>query len=783
MPYSTISDLPAEVRDKLTPDEQQQWLAVFNRVLEQTGDEEKAFMAAWGAVRKGRAARSVAIRRDGDQVIVKGWGMKFTGPEDPDAYDTFFSTLTNLLAEFYTNAPLWYEHGMDYDYGWQPIGRRHNAEIYGFGVWVEHELFPDHPLYERTLREIEAGELSYSSDSIEHYVEAGFNWANGEVRVWPLAGWSLTKQPAEPGLGPVTIDGLQAVITEMQGEPLKHYPLEGGRATLTLPAGLPIKSTILPEAPEGPADEPAGSEAREAQEDGEQARRSTDLSNNGERDMDPEMLASLAEFLGVEATPEAVAAALRDLIAMLESDAAESAPDAAPLRSALDLEADADDEAVVERLQGFLALIESEDQPEDEAVYDFGALRAARRRYDAVADHTPAHDRLPYQVPDEGDDDPYDDPPPARRNGGNGNARPGAFVPRRSRSIYRPNVNRGVERPGVAHAVLAALGQTPPGFRGPLPAIRARLFRLDRAARAQDSADGPRGAWVLNREIAADILEPLTAQLVLFEAGATRMPMDGIDSLTIRKQVGVPGAYWAAENTEIDGEDAEWAVASLMLKELRAPTSWPNRWLRNLAAGAEQMMRDQMIKAMKLKIEYSALFGSGAVPADGTSTGQEPLGVRNTPGVTVTNLGRTPEINDLNVAQGVLEDNNIEESGTWGWISHPRTFRTFEYMRDENGLPILRNSWAEGVRIRSLVDFPYQKTTGVPKNLGVGANESVLFLGDWQELVVGMGMDVELVVSEHVEIKQNNTFVMGIAYVDTAVMHSEAFHVHTGVLT
>lgn len=835
--YNAITDLPPEVREHLTPDEQARWLTAFNSVLAQTGDEEKAWLAAWGTVRKGRAARTVALRQDGDElVIVRGWGLKFTNPADPDLYGEHFSHLTTLLADFYGDAPLWYEHGMDSDYGYLPIGRRARVEIYGWGIWAEHTLFPDHPLYERTVREIREGRLSYSSDSIAHHVEAGFNLASGELRAWPLAGWSLTQHPAEPGLGPVTLDGLAATIEEVVAAPSKRYELDGGRATVTVTASRSVygpPGTAPTDDGATPADEIAASdsEAREAQGDGtadlgaeapvhdereddatepvvpstehDQGVMTTDAPTSpdgasdsapddetptdeidieGEGTMDPEMLASLAQFLGVDATPEAVATALRDLIAALEGgeqDGAESAapmPDAGAVRSALDMEDGADNSAVIEALRGMLALL---DAPAHGG-YDYGALRAARRRFDALADQTPVTPQVPYRTREMDMDDEDDEQPPSG-NGVMGMTR----TPSTGRSLVRrraPAFNRGVTKPGVAHAVLAALGVMPPGFRGTLTDARRHLFRTDRAAKVGGD-DGPRGGWVLNAEIAGDILEPLRSSLVLLDAGATYMPMNGIDTLTIRKMVGVPGAYWAAEGTEVEGDEASWATATLTLKELRAPNTWPNRWLRNLAPGAESMIRDQMVKSMRLKMEYSALFGSGGVPDDDTSTGIEPLGVRYTPGVTVATLSpeRALTLDDLRTAHAALEDNDVEEGPGWGWVSHPRTFRTFEYMTDENGLPILRDSWDQGVRNRALVDFPYYKTTGVPKTLGAGT-ATTLFFGDWQELVIGMGMDVELVVSEHRYIEKNSTFVMAVAYVDTAVMRSEAFHVTTGVL-
>jgi HK97 family phage major capsid protein len=768
MPYSTISDLPAQVRDLLSPDEQAQWLAVFNRVLEQTGDEEKALLAAWGAVRKARAAgRAMTLEHTVDgTVLVKGWGMKFTGVDDPDSYGTHFSTLTNLLAEYYQDAPLWYEHGLDLDYGYKPIGKRRVVEIYGFGVWAVHELFTDHPLYERTRREIEAGQLSYSSDSILHYVDQGTNMANGEIRMWPLAGWSLTKQPAEPGLGPVTLDGMQATIQDVVNSPARRMPVEDGRVIVTLTS---CKSVYDPQrdptvaAVSSPDDD---SQAREAHESGGQQSSDSHISEG--TIMNPEALRALADFFGVDATPDAVRASMDTMIAALRGED-EHDVDAEALRMALSIDDDAGDEAVITELASLRAQLDADDEPDDSeadtdapdvapesdtdvparSTYNYHALRTAR----SVLDTPPAgNPPMPHHVP----------------RGGQRAAR--------SRALHAPHVNMGVRAPAVEDAVLAALGVTPPNFRrATLPQARARLFQLDRAAKAGSDA-GPQGAWVLHQEIAADILAPLVDRLVLFQAGAFRWPMGGIDSLTVRKQVGLPGAYWTAEDTAVEGDDVNWATAQLTLKELRAPTTWPNRWLRNVLPQVEGMLRDSIEKAMRLKLEYSALYGTGSRPADGKSTGMEPLGVRYTDGVTITDkAGAALDVDDLATAQGTLEDANVDESETWGWLSRPSLFRQFEYMKDANGHPIMRESWMDGVRAQSLVNYPYHKTNQVPLSGG----QTDLFFGDWQELVVGMGQDVELVVSEHRYIDQNATFVMGVAYVDTAVMWSEAFHIHT----
>lgn len=52
MPYESITDLPASVRDRLSEQQQRQWRRVFNEVLERTGNEGRAMASANAAVNK-----------------------------------------------------------------------------------------------------------------------------------------------------------------------------------------------------------------------------------------------------------------------------------------------------------------------------------------------------------------------------------------------------------------------------------------------------------------------------------------------------------------------------------------------------------------------------------------------------------------------------------------------------------------------------------------------------------------------------------------------------------
>ncbi|MCZ7543204.1 MAG: hypothetical protein M5R40_06545 [Anaerolineae bacterium] len=101
----------------------------------------------------------------------RGLGLLFTDEAAPDITDEFFSHATELLLAYYDSGPLWYEHRTDPAYGEDPIGKRVALTAYPRGLWVEHRLDPDHPLYARTVREVEAGALAYSSDTAAQLME------------------------------------------------------------------------------------------------------------------------------------------------------------------------------------------------------------------------------------------------------------------------------------------------------------------------------------------------------------------------------------------------------------------------------------------------------------------------------------------------------------------------------------------------------------------------------------------------------------------------------------
>lgn len=693
--YNDISELPQDVQQSLTPDEQQRFLAAFNAAFEETGDEHKSFLAGYGAINR---ARVMSRKSASGAPIVEGWGLLFTDEDNLDSWNTYFSEITETFAEYYQNAPLWMEHGYDPDYGQEPIGKRCHLEVFRRGIWVEHELHPDHALFDRTVADVENGIFSYSSDSIQHYMEQGFA-PNGELRVWPLAGWSLTRNPAEPGLGPVTVRKFATALKAQRQR-------EAAREDATTPIVQPIPTS------------------------------------KGQSIMDPTMIQNLADMLGVEPTQEAVVAALQQLLASLQSEAAQAATDNAeevagvPMKSAREALGLPENTGAKATVAKFIEFIEGV-LPKP-VTLNFDAMKKVRE----AAENTPREDDLPHFT---------------------GSDRP-ASKGEKQRNFGAPSTPKV---PKKAYANVAAALRTIFASNGKPGA---------QAMKALGYSIGANGGWMPDREVSNELIELFYAKTVTMEAGATRVPMDGIETLEYRKVKGGASAEYRGMSQAAAESQMSFGVVTLNLKELAAATRVSNRLLRNSSAPLETIIKNDLEQAMALRADLAHLRGTGAKPSG--ASGAEPLGVKNVTGVTATSLGTNganPTILDFVKAWGRIEDANVPMSDSWGVIASPRTLRFMENQRDTTGRKLDDSEWTNGHRTH--------KTTQIPNNLTVGSSSdcSEIYLGDWQYLIVGIGADVEFVVSTEKYVAEGDTYVQAVMMHDAGVSHPEAFQLLTGV--
>lgn len=732
MLYERIEDLPAEVQ-VLQPEQAKLWMLTYNRVFSQTEDPMASALAAWGAIDKSKF-RAVKMLGGGKQVL--GWAMMFTDELNLDLHSTFFSHLTSMYLDYYPTAPLWYEHGFDPDYGSKPIGRRNpdTIKVYAHGVLMGHDLHLTHPKYARTEDETARGLLSYSSDSIGHYVDQGFNFLNGEIREWPFAGCSLTRQPAEPALGKVALKSfVDQVETLYQNRPVKVFPT------------LRLRSRESAGGAKG--SQAAGTENRDRE-------RQRPVFSKGTGEMDPQMLADLASFFGVDATVDAVRAALEQTIAALESGSGDSQmSDALPVGrsamcSALELAENATDQEMADGLRDILNLLNEDEADEpDQAPLAVAAKAARERRED--------RNRLPT----------YHNP--ARRNA--------------------PNVNfNNAPKPGLLDLIGAASQISGGQAQFPMPAFRSGVSPRQ-ALRTMQIINGPNGGYLLNREMSDELLEELYSVLIFTQLGVQVIPMSGMESITFNRLVTGAQAYWAgAGQTVTAANPTVKGAVTLQLREIVSESIQQNRLLRNSSSALERMIQDDMVAAMARKMEYSSLYGSGGVPDDGSSTGAEPLGLSNITGITKTSLSsKAPKIDDFVDVEGRIEDTDLEYGFAPGWISHNRLRRALKKMKNAEGDPIYSESWMalevggrkKRVREMDLNGMPMVTSTQVPTTTTSGVITTDVFFGEWTHMLLGQGQDMEVVVDTSVLVRQRQTLIQIVSEYDSGVAYKEAVQI------
>lgn len=702
----------------MTPDEEAIWLRNYGDYFPRVKDYERTMLLADGALR--RANMALAVKANGGKVYVEGWALLFSDAERLDLQNTYFPPDTETLLEYYKGAPLFWEHTK----GDMPIGRRSAHTFYpGVGIWLEHELDPSHPRYKQTLVDIEAGRLSYSTDSMSHYVEEGYDPSDGELAVWPLAGCSLTRQPAEPGLSRVRIRqdataGRSASLTE--DDPVSEIE---DRTAAPPGKGLP-----------------------------DAARNETELNHqtNGEKNMDKEQL-RLALVTALNLAPETT---LEEIVAMLQQAIGEETSEAsaemsavpqidmASVRSAIpNLPADADEEAVIEAIKGVIAFATAPDAivVNQEAMARVFEMAAEARKSAPVLETAGGY---------------------ATTSGSKSSARYGSV-----------NVNRGAPAPSLGRAIKALLA-------GDRKEIAANT-------KAQGATENVLGGYFLRDEVSAEILKPVYNQSSIMQAGVTQRSMT-TETLTVRKNRGGSVAYWAGEHQTVSQSDITIGQVDLVLKELVAENRQSRKAL-TYAEGLEQEIRDDLSMQMALALDLSALRGTGAKPAGSGHSGAEPLGVRNTIASSqVTTLGSgngaAPALSNLNKAIHNIKARNFRSSNRWGWITSTRESQFLSGLTTTTGEPLLRENWA-GEMYERVLGIPKYESNQVPTNLTTGTNSdcSEIYLGDWQYAAVGIGKDVELVVDESVYRRERDVLIQAVMYADFGIFFREAFEVLAGV--
>jgi HK97 family phage major capsid protein len=303
--------------------------------------------------------------------------------------------------------------------------------------------------------------------------------------------------------------------------------------------------------------------------------------------------------------------------------------------------------------------------------------------------------------------------------------------------------------------------------------------------KALEQSTATAGGVLVNEQISSDFIDLLTPRAVVRSFGTTVLPMDS-GSMSVPKMTAASTAYYIGENTDAVKSQQTFGMKRLTAKKLAVLVPISNDLLRRGGPRVSAIVRNDALRSAGLKEDVSFIRSQGGA--------YSPIGLRYQAAaaniLTQTGAG-TYDLDsvtgDLGTMILALEEANVAFSNP-GWIMAPRTRQFLMTLRDGLGNFAFRAEMLTG----KLWGWPFKVTTQVPRNLGSGANESELYLADFDDVIIGDTMNLEVAISDQASYKDENGTLVSAFSLDQTVMrvllehdivlrHDESVAVLTGV--
>lgn len=261
-----------------------------------------------------------------------------------------------------------------------------------------------------------------------------------------------------------------------------------------------------------------------------------------------------------------------------------------------------------------------------------------------------------------------------------------------------------------------------------------------------------------------------------------QIPMNS-DTMTVSKQTGGATAIWVGENSEITESQQTFGNITLVAKKLAAFVPVSNELIMDSDPSVDAIIREDISTVLALAIDKAILEGSGI--------GNEPLGLLNL-GVTTTALNEVPTYNDLVNVVSRVEVENVAEAPSWSWVFNPREKQNFRKIQDARGTGVgvgayifteggSNNAMAGGIP-RELLNYLYATTTQITPDTDDN-NETEIYFGQWNDVIVGMRKTIEIRASDEAgaAFQNDQTFIRAIMRLDVNIRHAESIEILTDV--
>jgi HK97 family phage major capsid protein len=284
----------------------------------------------------------------------------------------------------------------------------------------------------------------------------------------------------------------------------------------------------------------------------------------------------------------------------------------------------------------------------------------------------------------------------------------------------------------------------------------------DNEKRTMLGIDSTSGGFLLNPALSSIIIDRARNMSSVFRAGATFIPMEDRE-LHIAKVTSDPTAYWTGEGATIQTSEAAFGQIRLYAKKLACLVPISIELFEDTPNGT-QVVENAVMQAMALELDRACLRGT------------DPVGIRNQSGVNVISSVGAPTYDYIGDAMEDIEENNGMANA---WILNARDNASFRLYKDGNGMWLRPPE--DVAQLTKLV------SNQIPSNLGSGANESEIYVGQFSDCYIGIRTQAQLEIfrsggTATVDaVSQALVWVRCLLRADINLAHANHFTVLTGV--
>jgi HK97 family phage major capsid protein len=324
-------------------------------------------------------------------------------------------------------------------------------------------------------------------------------------------------------------------------------------------------------------------------------------------------------------------------------------------------------------------------------------------------------------------------------------------------------VDAGRERETSAELVRRS-GRNFAGIAVPLAALSVRARDLSpaqlRSIERRDlistttPAGGPGGALIATVLDPTQFVDVLRPAMAVRQLGA-RVISDLTSNLNLPRQTIAAVAAWFAENTVITSTQEGFDDVALRPRHMGAIVEISRNMIQQSTPDVEAIVRNDLAQVLARGVDAAAIQGAGTV---------DPLGIITDP-LCGTLAAGAPDYDTLVDLTSLLATANALE-GSLGWIANSTVRGALLKLKDTLQRPYGLDLLFQG--------FPYAFTNLAS---GTGTDENPIVFGNWNDLVIGMWSELDLLVNPYdsAAYSKGNVLIRGAMTIDIAKRHPESF--------